>query len=252
MIFVPRAETDITTACNLCCVNCDHFSPYMPPIFIPTAQIERDVNNAAKIFHTTVFRIVGGEPTLAPHLLDVIDVVHASGVADYVEVLSNGHSLRHMPEAFWQKIDSLWITRYPGIISYEDMQWIDKTLKDHGKGLLLKDRPGFCKTFSTRRASEQETQERFEHCRLTRIFAITDGFLCLCCIAPFISSLVMGAPAGVDGLELAVATEADLLDYMDRKNALPGCAQCIEFKGLQIPFRQVTRATWFDESKSNL
>lgn len=64
MIFLPKFETNITTACTNTCICCDHYSPMQKPRFVDPAQIERDLAAAKRIMHAGDYRLIGGEPTL--------------------------------------------------------------------------------------------------------------------------------------------------------------------------------------------
>lgn len=249
MITLEHVETDITSVCNNCCVGCDHYSPYLPPRFVPPEEIERDLANAARLFHAREYSLLGGEPTLHPQLLEIIDIAHASGIADSVQVITNGQTLHKMPEVFWQKLDSLWITQYFGKVSQEDVNWAREKCRENGKEFVLKVRSTLSKTFSRGTASSGEAQGRFERCHLKHCNILDNGYLYLCCAAPFVAPLIMGLPEGTDGLKLEGATEANLKDYLDRRSAFEGCKRCVEVLGIQYPWRETTREKWYQESE---
>lgn len=252
MINILHIETDICSACNNCCVGCDHYSPYLPPKFVPPENIERDLANAARLFHAREYSLLGGEPTLHPQLLDILDIAHASGIADSVQVITNGQTLHKMPEEFWHKLDSLWITRYFGKISMEDIWWARDKCAELGKQFVLKERGTLSRTFSSRTASEHEAQARYDRCHLKQCNILDNGYLYLCCASPFVAPLIMGLPEGMDGLKLEGATEANLIDYLNRGAAFKGCQRCVEVLGVQYPWRETTRENWYAESESDL
>jgi cyclic pyranopterin phosphate synthase len=250
MILLDHVETDITSACNNCCLGCDHYSGLLPPKFVPPEIIEKDLANLGKIAHTKEYSLLGGEPTLHPRLLQILDIAHASKFADEVQIITNGQTLRKQPEEFWQKIDSLWVTRYPGKLTDEDIAWIKGKCTEYGKPYLQKDRNILVKTFLDGPSPDDAAQRRFAGCHLKHCNIMDNGYLYLCCAAPFVAPLIMGLPEGIDGLKLEGATEGMLQAYLNRQSAFQGCKHCIEPLGIIYPWRETTRARWYEESKS--
>ena len=250
MIILDHVETDISSYCNNCCVGCDHYSAYLPPAHVPPAEIEKDLAAAAKLFHAHEYSLLGGEPTLHPQLLDILDIAHASGFCDEVQVITNGQILRTMPEAFWQKIDSLWVTRYPGKLTDADISWIRGKCAEYGKPYIQKNRDMLVKTFLAGASPDDAAQRRFNSCHLKHCNILDGGYLYLCCAAPFVAPLIGGLPVGTDGLRLEGASEADLKEYLNRSRMFEGCKSCIEPLGITYPWRETTRKDWYKESAS--
>jgi Radical SAM superfamily/4Fe-4S single cluster domain len=70
-------EIDITYACNLRCYNCNRSSTQLPAgENISVEQIEKFVaESKQKNRKWKKIRILGGEPTLHPHIFDILDVL---------------------------------------------------------------------------------------------------------------------------------------------------------------------------------
>jgi hypothetical protein len=69
----------------------------------------------SKVLHAEEFKLAGGEPLQHPRILDIIDVVRNSGVADAITLITNGVLLHQAQQELWQKIDRIWISVYPGV-----------------------------------------------------------------------------------------------------------------------------------------
>ncbi|MDE3271399.1 radical SAM protein [Pseudoalteromonas sp. G4] len=88
-------EIDITYLCNLRCNNCNRSSAQAPEAsHISLADIRKFVTETIDgKRHWRRIRILGGEPTLHPEFLDIIQVLlklKEQGYADVIEVVSNG------------------------------------------------------------------------------------------------------------------------------------------------------------------
>lgn len=106
-------EAHIVDHCNLTCAECCSLSPLLPEWYASPASIEADLRKAAKVLRPRMFKLVGGEPLLHPALVEMIERVRATGIAPVISVTTNGLKLGEMPDAFWQAVDALTISRYP-------------------------------------------------------------------------------------------------------------------------------------------
>jgi glycosyltransferase involved in cell wall biosynthesis len=93
-------EIDIICDCNLKCYNCDRSCTQAPSQErMTTFQIQYFINaSIAASIHWECVRILGGEPTLHPDLLEIIDMIR-SWKKEYspetrIELVTNGYGLR--------------------------------------------------------------------------------------------------------------------------------------------------------------
>jgi len=72
-----RVELEITTACNLSCYHCDRSSGQAPSSErMSVEQIAKFIDESLKLEKKWVgFEILGGEPTLHPHLIKIIEIL---------------------------------------------------------------------------------------------------------------------------------------------------------------------------------
>lgn len=250
MIYLPKFETNITSACTNRCICCDHYSPMQKPGLVEPAQIERDLKAAARIMHGGDYRLIGGEPTLHPDIVEIIDIAHASGVCDTVSVWTNGMLLKKMSDEFWEKVDGIAVTVYPKLPA-ADLGWIRWKVKDAGKCYQEVNHQGrFNRTFATR--VQDDAAQMYAHCIYRSCNEYDNGWFYHCNNAAFLARLVMGMPEGTDGINLYTATEDQFRAYLDDKtHPFESCKHCVQTKLIGTAWREVDREHWYTESAFN-
>src|SRR5262249_42635386 len=128
VIRLPHLETDITQACQLSCVACNHAVPLWRKHGPWTATpwgVGADLERLSRIAHANVWAALGGEPLLNKHLAEIVNVAIGTGIADEYEVWTNGLSVARQhqndPRVF-ELIDRLVVSRYPGILTDEQVR----------------------------------------------------------------------------------------------------------------------------------
>src|SRR5262245_25034557 len=106
-------EVHIVDHCNLRCWGCCSLSPYLPKWRITSADLERDLRLARRVFAPQIFKLVGGEPLLHPDIDACLDIARQSGIAPVVSVTTNGFLLPRVSERFWQLTQALTVSLYP-------------------------------------------------------------------------------------------------------------------------------------------
>ena len=232
MIRIPHLETDVTSSCQLSCVACNHAVPLYRAHgqrHADPAQVERDLNHLATILHADRWGALGGEPLLSRSLIDILGVARRSGVADRIEVWTNGLLLPRMTPEFWASFDILVLSVYPGKHTPESLAWIARRCAEAGVQLDVKDEvhaPNF-KTLFEPPSGPARTQEKFDRCFFRGFSRVANrGFFFTCCCAPHLPALVQGRAFGEDGVAIAGLTEAALRAYLGRREPLGACAIC--------------------------
>ena len=101
-------EYSITDICNKNCAGCSHLAPLAKkPNFVDIEEFSRVVAVMQKVIpkaHTVW--LTGGEPTLHPKFITLLDTVRQSFVDNHVGIFSNGTTLSHYENdsAFWSFI----------------------------------------------------------------------------------------------------------------------------------------------------
>lgn len=123
-------EYCITDVCNRSCAACSHLAPLAKnPNFVDTSEFERVTRAVQRCIpdaHT--FWLTGGEPTLHPEFMRLLEIARAIYLGAYVGIYSNGSTLpRYESDVrFWDFVREngiVWaITPYDGDRGYfEDL-----------------------------------------------------------------------------------------------------------------------------------
>lgn len=233
MIHVPHLETDITQACQLSCVGCNHSVPlwrkYGP--WQTNSQIVRtDLGHLSKVLHAERWGALGGEPTLHRKLPDILKVARDSGIADATEVWTNGLLLTQMQEDFWKSFDILILSIYPGYHTPQSLDWIQKKCEDSHIKFETRDEvrnPNFRTMLEVVPTSPADTKQKFKGC-FFRMFSrvVNYGFFFTCCCGPHIPLLIQSKEFGTDGISVRGITEDALRAYLEREEPLGACTVC--------------------------
>lgn len=233
MLTIPHLETNITTACQLSCVACNHLVPLWRqrgPWHASPQQVEADLARLAPILHTPLWGALGGEPLLNKELVTILGIVRASGIADRIEVWTNGLSLPAQKPAFWRAFDILVLSVYPGQHGTASYLWIEQKCAEEGVELVVKDerlRPNFRTLLEPTPTDLETTQQKYAQCFFRRYSRVVDrGFVFTCCCAPHMPTLLQDRPFGTDGISLDGITEETLTAYLRKTDPLGACTIC--------------------------
>lgn len=260
VIRIPHLETDVTMACQLSCASCNHFVPlWRPhhPLRTSVWAVERDLTKLATLIHADAWGALGGEPTLHPDLCDILAAARRSGVADQIEVWTNGLQLARMPPRFWTLFDRLVLSVYAGKLSESDLVEIDLRCQDAGVELRVYDervRHNFRALLENEPTDIQRTRQKWNACFFRGYSRVADeGFFFTCCCSPHAPVLLHGLPFGTDGIEIATLTADTLNQYLERTTPLVSCSTCALAEPSRHPvaWREERDAQrWLDASKA--
>lgn len=128
-------EYSITDICNRNCACCSHLAPLAKA---PSFVDEQDFERTATILHKLIpdahtFWLTGGEPTLHPRFMRLLEISRNIFVDNYVGIYSNGTTLEkyEADESFWRFVKDngiVWaITCYD-----KDRAYFETLFKKHG------------------------------------------------------------------------------------------------------------------------
>ena len=235
MIRLENLDCDVTSNCQLSCVSCNRMVvPHRASASIPSttpAQVESDLGHFGKIARTKRWAALGGEPLLNKSLVEILQVVRASGVAENIAVWTNALRLQKMPGEFWRAFDTLVVSLYPGKVDDAGKAWIERKCADEGVELVMKDERfslgNWTQILEPEPTDDAYTQTKYEACWFkTYCYALNNGFLYRCCTSPHIPQLLQGRPEGSDGVPIAGLTEEGLRAFMARPNFMESCRVC--------------------------
>jgi hypothetical protein len=98
MLNIDSLEIHAAHICNLFCESCSHFSNSKHKGFISLIQAEDWISIWSKKINPKKFRIVGGEPTLNPNLIDFIKICRKYFTNSTIDLVTNGFFLHKHPD----------------------------------------------------------------------------------------------------------------------------------------------------------
>jgi uncharacterized Fe-S cluster-containing radical SAM superfamily protein len=239
----------VTDHCNLRCAGCCVLSPLAERAFLDARVLERDLAWARAVLRPSIFKLSGGEPLLAPNIVELAEIAKASGIASKVSMTTNGVLLARAPDALFVALDALTVSIYPGVgIDERSLASLRERAERFDVALNEKTQDRF--QSMTRAFAEPDAavvREVFATCWLRhRCHTLRDGKLFACSRPSGIDALA-GA-GGAIMVEDALALQPrsglanDVRRYLERSEPLASCARCHGGTGALMPFRQLTRA----------
>jgi hypothetical protein len=251
MIRLPHLETNVTIACQLRCVACNHFVALQTnearKRLADPVQVYDDCAALSKFLHVDAWGALGGEPLLHPHLIEVLTAVQKTKIADVLEVWTNGIAVRSkMTPALWDAFDRLILSVYPGTLDDAEIDWIKGACAEAQVELHIKDEravPNFERLLEPTASDGLATHRKYKACFFKDYSRVVDrGYFYRCCTSPFIPRLLLGLPEGTDGIAVSGLTEARLLQFLNQEEAPASCQMC---SGLDPSIRR--RVDWKEE-----
>ncbi len=260
MIQIQHIAMDVTQACQLSCVGCNHSVPLWRvrpggPWNESPESVARDLKNISRVAHTQEWAAMGGEPLIHPKLVDILKVARDSGFMDQIQVWTNGLLLKKMSAEFWRSFDKMVFSVYPGKHDDESVAWIVKKCEDEGILIRVVDErhhPNFMTMLEPEPTDPVRTKDKFNRCYFRGHSRMMNyGHFYTCCCAPHLPMLVQNQPYGTDGIALEGLTEEGLYNYLTREDPLGCCTICAGRETAQaITWAEIKDpARWISASK---
>ncbi len=257
---VQRENFDyqIVDHCNLRCAHCDHLSPALAKRCVDVDDFYSDLCELAKHAHARHLQILGGEPLLHPDILSILDVARRSRIADRLVLATNGLLLRKQGPEFWERVDVVRLSRYPGV----DIRMRDRDLRDlcerNEVELWSIPQPDFYPAFASNPIGDAATvQSVFDECTMAHsCHTIHNRQLHRCSRAPFVNERLklLGLPeidVSKDALDLRAPdidarTVRDLLKCSD---PLEACKYCLGCSAAKTGHRMIPNGAYLEHLK---
>jgi len=244
-------EINVVHQCNLSCRACSHLSPVVPKSFVDPEIVYRDLSRLAAYYSARNVRLLGGEPLLHRDLSQVIAAVRASGITKRVRILTNGILLARMPDAFWESVDEVQVSLYPGVtLDCSQLQRIENSARDHGVKLEIKKFAHFRESYSEVGTSNEQLVWRiFKTCQIAHVWqchTIHDGRVYRCPQAVFLRAILIDAQLPDEGLVIDSSPDfgSRLEEYIERDTPLAACKYCLGSVGTRFPHELTARRQW--------
>lgn len=227
-VKLKALELYVAAHCNLRCRACNHASPIQKEHLVPPDELARALNHLKRLGITAGrVSLMGGEPTLHPKIDDLCGAARAADIGP-VFVVTNGTRLHRMSDAFWNTVDSVMVSKYPGT----SVTWPEA----FGAKVKVKEMNVFHEMFSFQRNDDPKLVDTIWSTCLVRnaMFGLVGEKLYKCSRAAFLARVL--PLERDDGIPLATTTPQQILDYIQDPTPLAACRHCVGSIG--APFRQ--------------
>lgn len=253
-VFNPEGvEVNAVLHCNMSCQSCAHLSPMFRKKIADPSQVGRDLEILSSSYHASYVKIMGGEPLLNPHLLELIKVAASSGIADEILLTTNATLLHNAPEELWELIDSLELSLYPSRLpDDEKIESFKSKAASHKVKLLINHYENFRFSYSEKRNGDSSlVQSIYDTCKMAHFWhshTVIDGWFFRCPQSVFIpqQDVAGGWNSEVDALRISNEpgfAEA-LYKFLTRSQPLKACDYCLGSVGKIHPHRELRRTEW--------
>jgi uncharacterized radical SAM superfamily Fe-S cluster-containing enzyme len=247
----PKLEIGIVENCNLACRSCSHLSPVLAKHHVSVSDISRDLAILHRHYHARSLRLLGGEPLLHPHLVDLIDMARASGIADSVCVVTNGVLLPRMRPAFWQAVDRVEVSLYPGHeLTASQKRECRQRARLGGTVITFAARDEFRQAYSEKGTSDPAlVRAIYDGCQIVhkwRCHTLANGRFYKCPQSYYLSKVIDDCSANAidDSVRIddSPALGLTLRAYLESPNPLATCGYCLGTAGSRFAHTQVRRS----------
>lgn len=252
VIKAIKLEFNLTAHCNYSCAECSHLSPHMAVGSASLEHFKRDVEALKHVYRVKRFRFVGGEPLLNKEILAFIRTARDSGVAEKIQICTNGSALHKTDNDVLREIDMLSISWYPD--SRCDQAKIDlavRKCREYGTKLKIERIDKFRLMQIDSAIENPLLQQIFDSCQIAHTWGcqtFLDGVFYLCSRPLFVRGYLQGkglAPPDFKEVDGCALHEPDLLNrlvnYLRRREPLESCKYCLGTVGKYTPWRQLTK-----------
>lgn len=236
-LFVRGMELHIINHCNLTCRGCNHSAPALPKEVLTIDALRRQLALFRKVARCGVLRVIGGEPLMHPDLDDLLAVLRESGLFTHINIVTNGSLIHKMSDRFWELIDKVVLSKYPGV----------KVVVPPGREAKVEttEIPTFNEVYSTVRNDDDALVRKiWDECWMKDTCAgIIDGRFHRCMRGGYISKVV-GLPPELDSLPLEGITKKAIWNLTRSEEPLAACAHCTGNNGRAFDHAMVPQKVW--------
>lgn len=255
-----KLEYNLVDHCNYACEDCSHLSPWLRPRKAGLESFRADLAALARVYHVRRLRFVGGEPFLHPELLGFVRAARESGVADQIQICTNGSLVDRVDEAVFGEIDLLSVSWYPDArLDEEKVARIRALCRRYGTRLRLERIDRFrAMRLDHPNPDPALVQEVYDTCQIAHAWycqTFADGVFYLCSRPLYTNAYLdrkgLEAPnlRALDGVPLHTPDlQARLLASLGTRAPLASCAWCLGTVGRYQPWRSLDAAGRADPS----
>jgi hypothetical protein len=202
------------------------------------------------VYHCRRLRLLGGEPMLNPDIVEIIKVAKHSGVADILQMLTNGMLLDRLPDEGWEALDEIEISFYEiSRLSAERIEALRVKGKAFATRVNVASYPSFRMTFTTREAQSPElVNDVWSACKMANVWgchAMRAGRIYRCPQSIYALGLSSG-PSDEEGFAISEAPDFkdSLLRFLNGPGPLKSCSRCVGSCGKKVEQASLERRAW--------
>jgi cyclic pyranopterin phosphate synthase len=250
-VHANAIEYSVAYHCNLKCSACSHMSPFISKGLPPLESFVEDITALSKALHVKDIRLLGGEPLQHPQIVDFLKAARASGIADTIMLTTNGLLLHGMKDEFWENVDFIWLSLYPGRQPPpKALEHIKARAKESNTRLDLDHTSHFRATYVTEPHEHGwMTDMLFKTCGSAHRYhchMLYEGRLFKCAVPPFLPEFLArmgrnGYDPAKDAFDIHGAKDLfeDLRTFLYTPKTLEACRHCLGYVGKREAHHQL-------------
>lgn len=239
VLHAEAVEINAAWHCNISCRSCSHGSPSMPAQFAEAERVGADLTSLARWLSLEHVRVLGGEPLLHPHLVELLRVIRSTGISPVRRVLTNGLRLPQQPDEFWAEVEEVHVSVYPNTAQYlaRHREAMKTLASASGTALVLKHFDHFRVTLRPPTLRPEFTQAIYRTCQIGnrwRCLTVEAGRIHRCPQAVLVGQRYGASER--DSLEIAAIDSVETLRaWIQQEDALESCRRCTGSVGRRHP-----------------
>jgi organic radical activating enzyme len=243
-------ELGIAEHCNLACRSCSHVSPVLPKRYMDPEALSDELKILSRAYHAHVVSLLGGEPLLHPNLLEIMAAIRESGVGDRIAVATNGVLLPRMKRDFWQAVDWVEVSRYPGkSLTPDQERECRRSAVASRTGIRFCQRREFREAYSEPGAQDAGLARAiFDSCEIVHVWrchTLAAGRFFKCPQSYYLSHIIPAVARHVTRDSVLIRDTPsfgeELRAYLGSTTPLGACGHCLGTAGRRFAHGQVPR-----------
>jgi organic radical activating enzyme len=253
--IIPPMNLEVIVAdhCNIACRQCNHASPIMKKWNATVEETEQMLDLLSGVYHCKRLRLIGGEPLLNPKIVEIIQIAKQSGIADLIQLTTNGMLLDRLPDAGWQALDEVELSLYEiSNLSADKIDALKRKGTQFGTRVNVSKYENFRMTFTAQKAkSAALVEDIWSACKMANVWgchALRKDRLYRCPQSIYVPGFT-GGQLEAEGFALSDRSglRDDLLNYLNAAGPLKACANCVGSCGKQFEQTGLERKSWKDD-----
>jgi organic radical activating enzyme len=246
-------EINVVHHCNLSCRGCTHLSPIWSKVFVDPKTLLADLRTLAGFYRAEKVGLMGGEPLLHPDILAVIGAVRGSGITCRVVIVTNGLLLWKMSDGFWDEVDEVRVSIYPGKrMTPKQLRICQRKAQRYNVSLKVSNYDRFRESYAELGTTDEGLIERiYNTCLLVHRWnchTIDNHYFYKCPQSLFLSKLLgdkFPSPH-IDGIQIVDSPtfSEELRAYLESPYPLASCKYCLGATGKIYQHEQVERSAF--------